>query len=198
MLQVGLKHVIKSSVYQYCIQHNLHRSQRPGFAIHRRKKQGIRSDDHDFFLFNGNIGGSIGLRRPVFFGKPILQLMGVTPNLLSHAEVYIRIVGSMMFMQAILNLSTVIMRTHGYSKETLGITAGMNVINVVGDILFVFGFNMGAAGAAYATCIGRFVAMLMAVRFVRRRILDKGPFRYIRNFPCGSSGSLQSRPAFCP
>jgi putative MATE family efflux protein len=127
--------------------------------------------------------GVLGSVVLFFFGKPILQLMGVTPNLLSHAEVYIRIVGSMMFMQAILNLSTVIMRTHGYSKETLGITAGMNVINVVGDILFVFGFNMGAAGAAYATCIGRFVAMLMAVRFVRRRILDKGPFRYIRNFP---------------
>ena len=87
--------------------------------------------------------GVLGSVVLFFFGKPILQLMGVTPNLLSHAEVYIRIVGSMMFMQAILNLSTVIMRTHGYSKETLGITAGMNVINVVGDILFVFGFNMG-------------------------------------------------------
>jgi len=31
----------------------------------------------------------------------------------------------MMFMQAILNLSTVIMRTHGYSKETLGIWIAM-------------------------------------------------------------------------
>jgi len=118
-----------------------------------------------------------------FYGKPILQLMGVTANLLDHAQTYIRIVGSMMFMQAILNLSTVLMRTHGYSKETLGITIAMNLINVVGDIILIFGFNMGAAGAAYATCLGRVVAMLIAFRFVCKNILERNAFRHLRNFP---------------
>jgi len=118
-----------------------------------------------------------------FLGKAILQLMGVTANLLSHAETYIRIVGGMMFMQAILNLSTVLMRTHGYSRETLGITISMNLINVAGDVLLIFGFNMGAAGAAYATCLGRAAAMLMAFGFVRKNILERNAFRHLREFP---------------
>lgn len=127
--------------------------------------------------------GVVGSIVLFFLGRPILRLMGVTGELMVHAETYIRIVGGMMFMQAILNLSTVIMRTHGFSKETLGITIGMNLINVVGDALLIFGFNMGTAGAAYATCLGRAVAMFMAVHFVRKRILERGAFRSIREFP---------------
>lgn len=118
-----------------------------------------------------------------FLGKPILRLMGVTSELLVHGETYMGIVGGMMFMQAILNISTVIMRTHGYSKETLGITAGMNVINVLGDVILVFGFNMGTAGAAWATAMSRFFAMLMALGFVLRNILDREAFRHIREVP---------------
>lgn len=127
--------------------------------------------------------GLIGSAVLFSLGKPILRLMGITAGLSDHAEVYISIVGSMMFMQAVLNLSTVIMRTHGYSKETLGITAGMNIMNTLGDIVLVLGLNMGTAGAAWATAISRFIAMLMAVGFVRRHILDKGAFRHVRDFP---------------
>ena len=127
--------------------------------------------------------GLIGSAVLFFLRKPILGLMGATAGLMGHAEVYMRIVGGMMFMQAVLNLSTVLMRSHGYSKETLGITAGMNVINVLGDIVFVLGLNMGTAGAAWATSLSRFIAMLMAISFVRKHILERGAFRHAREFP---------------
>src|SRR5690554_3825535 len=107
-----------------------------------------------------------------FLGKPILRLMGVTSALLVHGVAYMGIVGGMMFMQPVLNISAVIMRTHGYSTETLGITAGMNILNVAADIILVFGFSMGTAGAAWATAMSRFFAMLMALGFVLKNILD--------------------------
>lgn len=127
--------------------------------------------------------GVIGSLVLLLLGRAILVLMGVTSGLLGHAVTYMRIVGGMMFLQAILNLSTVLMRTHGFAKETLGITAGMNILNVFGDILLVFGFNTGTAGAAYATSFSRFFAMLMAFRFVRKNILGNGAFRHVREFP---------------
>lgn len=118
-----------------------------------------------------------------FFGRNILQFIGVTPGLLKYAEVYIRIFGGMIFMQALLNISTVIMRTHGYAKESLAITAGMNILNVVTVSVLIFGFKMGVAGAATATSLSRSVAMIVAVSFVWKHILEKESLGYIRNFP---------------
>lgn len=127
--------------------------------------------------------GLVGSLLLFFLGRHILILMGVTGSLLVHAVTYMRIVGGMMLLQAVLNLSTVLMRTHGFAKETLGITACMNIINVIGDIVLVFGFGTGTAGAAWATSLSRLVAMLIALGFVRKNIIEKDFIRHIEHFP---------------
>ena len=117
------------------------------------------------------------------FGKNILQFIGITPGLLDNAVTYIKIFGGMIFTQSLLNISTVVMRTHGYAKETLAITAGMNILNVITVSTLIFGFHMGVAGAAIATTISRSIAMIAAMVFVWKNILEKEALRYIRNFP---------------
>jgi putative MATE family efflux protein len=127
---------------------------------------------------------SIGL---FFFGPDLLILIGITPGLMGYASDYIRIVGIFMFLQAFLNISTVTMRSYGYSKQTLYITATMNIINIVGDYALLFGAfglpALGAAGVAIATSISRLIAVILSTIFVFKHIVPLSAITYIKNFP---------------
>ena len=123
----------------------------------------------------------------IVFSEPLLKIIGIGPTLMAHGKIYLQIVGSFMIFQALLNVGTVTMRSHGYAKETLFITALMNVINIVGDAILIFGLfgfpQMGAAGVAIATSLSRTVAAFISLIFVLRRITPYSKFRYIKHFP---------------
>lgn len=70
--------------------------------------------------------GIAGSALLFFFGGGILKLIGVSPNLMQHAHIYMRIIGGTIFLQALLNITTIVMRVYGHAKESLYITAGMN------------------------------------------------------------------------
>jgi Na+-driven multidrug efflux pump len=122
-----------------------------------------------------------------FFGKNILISMGVTSGLLSYAEVYMRIFGGFIFTQALLNIATVVMRTYGYAKETLAITAGMNILNIITVTIYVFSFSnspeAGLAGAANSATFARIVALIISLRFVWKHIMESSSLKYIKAFP---------------
>lgn len=127
-----------------------------------------------------------------FLGKSILGLIGVTEGLMGYAATYMKIFGGLIFMQALLNISTTIMRVHGFAKETLAITASMNILNVTTVSILIFGFHMGVEGAAIATSFSRGAAMVAALLFVWKKILEKEALSYIRNFPKEIMGKLLS------
>ncbi|MDA3846519.1 MAG: MATE family efflux transporter [Vallitaleaceae bacterium] len=123
----------------------------------------------------------------VIFGEPILKLIGISEGLMSYAKTYINIVGGFMFVQSILNVSTVTMRTYGYAKQTLAITAGMNVINIIGDAVLIFGLfglpKLGVAGVAIATSGSRTIAATIALIYIFRKIVPISTLRHIKEFP---------------
>lgn len=41
------------------------------------------------------------------------------------------------------------------------------VINVILDAIFIFGFNMGMAGAAYATIIGQIASTVVVIIYMK-------------------------------
>lgn len=59
---------------------------------------------------------------------------------------------------AIYNSCAALFRSMGNSKVSMLISAGMNVINIIGNAIFVYVFHMGAAGVATASLISRIVA----------------------------------------
>lgn len=100
------------------------------------------------------------------FLTPMLLLFGATPSILDTAASYTSIVlwgiPFTMFNMAF----TAIIRADGnpkYMMRTMMIGAG---INLVLDPIFIFGFDMGVAGAAWATIIGQFVAGIMALAYL--------------------------------
>ncbi len=123
----------------------------------------------------------------VFFSHSLLKLMGVTPDLMHYASLYTKIVGGMMFLQALLNTMAVTIRNHGFTKVTMKITIGMNVINVLGDAISVFGFLgipvLGVTGVAVATVLSKFIAIVVMAVFLFRRIITLSSLKILFNFP---------------
>ena len=94
-----------------------------------------------------------------FSAGGILKLMGLRAELLPHGVPYLKICGSMMFIQALNFILATTLRSTDRPKGPLISSSVINVINVVGNYLLIFGHfglpEMGAAGAAWASIFAR-------------------------------------------
>lgn len=100
----------------------------------------------------------------VLFGKALLQAVHISGEILDDAETYIYIVGGGVFLQALINILSSIMRSYGYTRETMLLSLGMNLIHVLGNYVLIFGHfgfpQLGVAGAAYSTVASRGIALI--------------------------------------
>ncbi len=96
------------------------------------------------------------------FLEPMLRFFGSPEDVLSYARTYTRIVsfGFPFFIFA--TGGGHLIRADGRPKFTMLCNLSGAVINTVLDALFVFGFEWGMAGAAFATVIGQSVSGGMA------------------------------------
>ncbi|MFC4403222.1 MATE family efflux transporter [Gracilibacillus xinjiangensis] len=111
----------------------------------------------------------------------ILELMDLPPELMDEASVYMNIVGGFMFIQALIMTISAILRSYGYTKDTMYVTIGMNVLNVIGNYLFIFGpFGfpaLGVEGVAYSTIISRFIGFIIITIVLIYRSEKKLPLK---------------------
>lgn len=114
-------------------------------------------------------------------GANVLKALGLSGQRLESAVDYINIVGGFMVLQALLNTTSAIIRSHGDTHITLKITIGMNVINVIGDALFIFGLFgfpvLGVKGVAIATTFSRFLALVVMLVILFRRYIQISDLR---------------------
>ncbi|MBQ6562425.1 MAG: MATE family efflux transporter [Clostridiales bacterium] len=66
------------------------------------------------------------------------------------------------------NASAALLRSMGRSDCTLSTSLIMNLINIAGNAITIYGFGMGALGAGLATLISRAAASVYIVRFLRQ------------------------------
>lgn len=97
------------------------------------------------------------------FGEP--QILGliyhdVERAVMDNAEIYFFLTALSYPFIALYNAGAALFRAMGNSKVSMTISIIMNCINVGGNAIFIFGFNMGAAGAALATLISRIVGAI--------------------------------------
>ena len=102
------------------------------------------------------------------FLVPLLTIFGATPDVLPYAESYTRITALGMPLLIITNGMSNLARADGSPKYSMTCMLVGAVINTILDPLFIFVFNMGVAGAAWATVIGQFFSFVMAALYLRK------------------------------
>lgn len=79
-------------------------------------------------------------------------------------------------------LISFILQSHGKSKEAMLVQASGAVINILMDPLFIFTFDLGAAGASIATVIGYFSSLLLALFFYKDESIVKSRPKFERKY----------------
>ena len=101
------------------------------------------------------------------FLEPMIRFFGAPESIMEYAKTYIRIT-SLGFPVLILTAGGGhLIRADGSPKMSMVCNVTGAVINTILDALFVFGFGWGMAGAALATIIGQYIAVLLVIRYLR-------------------------------
>ena len=128
------------------------------------------NDDAPYYIGNSCVllFGS-GLILSIFtqvFLSPLLVFFGSPTDVLPLACTYTRIT-SLGFPFLILSTGGGhLVRADGRPRMTMLCNLIGALINTILDALFVFGFNMGIAGAAYATIIGQIISACFCIYFL--------------------------------
>ncbi|WP_025092714.1 MATE family efflux transporter [Bacillus safensis] len=133
----------------------------------------------------------------------ILTLMGLPVELMGEASSYLNIVGGFIFIQALISTVSAILRSYGFTKDTMFVVIGMNILNVIGNYLVIFGpFGfpiLGVEGVAYTTAICRLVGFVCLIIILVKRMevtlpwasffkYDKGHIKNLLNIGVPAAG----------
>ena len=102
------------------------------------------------------------------FLPQLIKVFGCTSDVYSSAITYGRIIllGAP-FMICYTSLASIIRADSSPTYSMICLVIGA-VINLILDPIFIFGFDMGVAGGAWATIIGQFVSFVIAVLYIPR------------------------------
>lgn len=101
----------------------------------------------------------------VVFGK-------IEADVMSYANTYIMIIFTSIPFIAIYNGGAALFRAMGNSKITMKISIMMNLVNLTGNAILIYGFKMGVAGSAIATVFSRMLSALVICYLIKNQDLQ--------------------------
>lgn len=115
----------------------------------------------------GSIGaGIVMIVGTVIFLKPILRILGATESILPYAMTY----AGIYVVSSIFNVCNVAMNnlvtSEGAAKTTMCALLAGAALNMILDPVFIYGLNLGVAGAAIATAISQMISSAVYLCYV--------------------------------
>jgi putative MATE family efflux protein len=119
-----------------------------------------------------------------------IQILGlifgsIEPAVMKNAQIYFLFTAMSYPFLGVYNAGAAVFRAMGNSRISMIASTIMNLINVVGNAILIFGFHMGAAGAAIATLFSRIVGAILIMALVQQKknlIYVDNVFRYKPDF----------------
>jgi len=117
----------------------------------------------------------------------IMDFLNVSPEMRPYSMVYIYIVGGSGFVTAVFNVMLQILRCNGYTKIGMWVTLAINVFNIFGNYLFLYGplssLDMGVEGVAISTVVARMIAVIVLFIFFYAMKIGKVSLKFLKPFP---------------
>lgn len=112
----------------------------------------------------------------LFFHNGLLRLIigSVEADVMENAKAYLVVTAISFVPLAVYNACAGLFRTMNDSKTTLYISLFMNVLNVIGNAVLIYGARIGTLGAAISTTFSRSVAaiVIFILMFDRKRVIN--------------------------
>ncbi|WP_078547844.1 MATE family efflux transporter [Litchfieldia alkalitelluris] len=138
-----------------------------------KKYQDINKISANVLSFNFLFGIFISL-LVVLFSSTYLRAFNLNHELYTMGMNYLLIVGAGLFLQSLMLTLSAIIQAHGFTKQTMYVSIGMNVVNIIGNYLLIFGAlgfpAMGVTGAAIATVFSQLIGVLASFYFLYKKV----------------------------
>ena len=132
----------------------------------------------------------VGLVLSVIFcaANPlIMNFLQVSKEMRPYSMIYIYIVGGGGFISAVFNVMLQILRCNGYTSIGMWVTFAINIVNIGGNYLFLYGplkfLGMGVAGVAISTVVARLIAVTALLVFFYATKTGRLSLKYLNPFP---------------
>ncbi len=99
---------------------------------------------------------------------PVLELLQTPADIMDNTLLYLRFMFAGLPIVMAYNLLACILRSLGDGKTPLTAMVIASLLNIALDVLFVYGFHWGIAGAAIATLIAQFVSSIFCFWRIRK------------------------------
>lgn len=140
-----------------------------GQYLGRREPDKAGHSSAQLLLFMGEV--SLAITALFYLGRGFVlgTVFGqVEADVAAYANTYYLIVESSTPFLAIYSAGAALFRVMGNSRISMWVSLGMNIINVCGNALLIFGLHMGVEGVAIPTVVSRLAAAAVMVILLRR------------------------------
>ena len=102
------------------------------------------------------------------FKDQLLYLFGASNKSINLARDYYVIILSAIPIYMLANSMNAVIRADGSPGFSMATTAVGALVNIILDPIFIFCFDLGIKGAAYATIIGQFISLIISIIYYTR------------------------------
>ena len=124
----------------------------------KQREQACRSAKQ--LLYTAVAGGMVFMVVVLLAREPLLRLFfgSIEADVMENALIYMVISALSFPFLAVYNACAALFRSMGNAQITLKVSILMNVMNIVGNAVCIFGLNMGVAGVAIPSLVSRAAA----------------------------------------
>ena len=123
----------------------------------------------------------------LIFGRSIFIAIQVPPECLEDSVIYLNIIAIGLLFQGLYAGLVAIFRSQGWMKRALYVSTFINVANIIGNYILIYGFGpipaLGVAGAAISSLIARILGFVALYVIFKRNSSIPLNFKALRVWP---------------